>query len=327
MSKKVLNWGLLSTANINRALIPPLQFSKRNHLLSVASRSQATADAYAKEKNIERAHGSYEALLADPDIDVIYNPLPNHLHAEWTIKAVEAGKHVLCEKPLALTVDEVDAVKVAAHKHGRIVAEAFMYRHHPQTLKVQEMVKSGSLGTLKLIRGGFGFFLDRENDIRLDPTMGGGSIWDVGCYPISYARTIVGDAPLEVFGAHTTGPTGIDLTFTGQMKFANNVLAQIDCSFDIPLYWGVEILGSEASLKILSPFKPEVNEKLLLTRGDKTETIKVKGQELYIGEVEDMADAILLGKAPHISLDDSRANVAVISAFLESARLGKAVRL
>jgi predicted dehydrogenase len=202
-----------------------------------------------------------------------------------------------------------------------------MYRHHPQTLKVQEMVKSGSLGTLKLIRASFGFFLDRPGDIRLKPEMGGGSIWDVGCYPISYARTIVGTSPLEVFGMQVTGQSGVDLTFTGQMKFANDVLAQIDCSFDIPLYWGVEILGSEASLKILSPFKPQVNEKLLLTRGDQTETIKVKGQELYIGEVEDMADAILLGKDPHISLDDSRANIAAILALLESARTGKPVRL
>ncbi len=327
MTDKVLNWGLLSTANINNALIPPLQVSKRNHLLAVASRSQANADAYAKEKNIERAHGSYEALLADPDIDVIYNPLPNHLHAEWTIKAVEAGKHVLCEKPLALTLDEVDAIKAAAHKHGRVVAEAFMYRHHPQTLQVQELVKSGSLGTLKLIRASFGFLLDRPNDIRLKPEMGGGSIWDVGCYPISYARTIVGEAPLEVFGEQVTGPTGVDLTFVGQMKFARNVIAQIDCSFDIPDYWGVEIMGSEASLKIPSPFKPGVKEMLFLTRGGEMETIKVKGKDLYLGEVEDMADAILLGKDPHISLDDSRANIAAILALLELARTGKPVSL
>jgi len=128
---KILNWGLLSTARINRALITPLRASKRNQLLAVGSRSQESADAYAREKKIPRAHGSYEALLTDPEIDVIYISLPNHLHAEWTIKAVEAGKHVLCEKPLALNVDQVDAVKAAALKHGRVVAEAFMYRHHP----------------------------------------------------------------------------------------------------------------------------------------------------------------------------------------------------
>jgi len=327
MTNKILNWGFLSTARINRALIPPLQVSKRNHLLAVGSRTQESADSYAREKRIERAYGSYESLLADPDIDVIYNSLPNHLHAEWTIKAVEAGKHVLCEKPLALSVDEIDSIKSAAHKHGRTVTEAFMYRHHPQTLKVQEMVKSGSLGTLKLIRGFFGFLLANEKDIRLIPEMGGGSIWDVGCYPISYALTVAGQFPVEVYGTQVTGPTGIDLTFAGQMIFVDGVIAQIDCSFDIPINWGFEILGSEASLNVPSPFKPQVNEKLLLRHGGTTETIMVRGQELYIGEVEDMADAILLGKESLISLEDSRRNVAVIAAFLESAKTDKPVRL
>ena len=326
MINKILNWGLLSTARINRALIPPLQVSKRNHLLAVGSRSQETADAYAKEKKIERAYGSYEALLADPDIDVIYNPLPNHLHALWTIKAAEAGKHVLCEKPLALTVAEVDAIHTAAHKHGRVVAEAFMYRHHPQTLKVQELVKSGSIGSLKLIRGSFSFILSREEDIRLlDPAMGGGSIWDVGCYPISYARTVIGENPLEVFGWQVTGKTGIDETFVGQMRFGSDIHAQFDSSFAIPSHSFMEIVGSEGAMSIPKPFKPDVNERIFLTRDEKTETIMVKGQELYLGEVEDMADAILLGKDSLVSLHDSRANVAVINALLESARIGKSV--
>lgn len=324
---KVLHWGLLSTARINRALIPPLKASKRNKLLAVGSRSQGGADQYALQWDIPRAHGSYEALLADPDIDVIYNPLPNHLHAKWTIKAVEAGKHVLCEKPLALSVNEVDAVQEAARKHGRVVAEAFMYRHHPQTLKVQELVTNGSIGTLKLIRGSFSYVLNREGDVRLDPSMGGGSIWDVGCYPISYARTIVGESPREVFGWQVIGPTGIDETFVGQMQFPGNVLAQFDSSFVIPFHWFMEIIGSEGTLNIPNPFKPGINEKTYLTRGDKTETLKIKGQELYIGEVEDMADAILLGHESHISLDDSRVNVAVISALLESARIGRSVKV
>ena len=325
MSNKILNWGLLSTARINRALITPLRASKRNHLLAVGSRSQGSADAYAREWKIPRAHGSYEALLADPEIDVIYNSLPNHLHAEWTIKAVEAGKHVLCEKPLALSVDEVDAMKTAAQKQGRVVAEAFMYRHHPQTLKVQELVRSGSLGSLKLVRGSFSFMLTREGDVRLNPEWGGGSIWDVGCYPISYTRTVVGEAPLEVFGWQVTGQTGIDATFVGQMRFDQDVLAQFDSSFVIPFHAFMEIIGSEGTLNIPNPYKPGVDEKIYLTRGDKVETIRIKGQELYIGEVEDMADAILLGKTPLVSLDDSRANVAVICALLEAARQGKPV--
>jgi predicted dehydrogenase len=327
MANKILNWGLLSTANINRSLIPPLEVSKRNHLLAVGSRSLESAQAYAKEKKIERAHSSYESLLADPEIHVIYNSLPNHLHAEWTIKAVEAGKHVLCEKPLALNVGEVDAIKAAAQKNGCVVAEAFMYRHHPQTLKVQEIVKSGSLGTLKLIRGSFSFVLSRAGDVRLNPDWGGGSIWDVGCYPISYTRTVVGESPLEVFGWQVTGPTGIDDTFVGQMRFKDNVQAQFDSSFVIPFHSFMEIVGSDATMSIPKPFKPGVNEKIVITRDDKIETIHVKGQELYIGEVEDMADAILLGKDSLISLDDSRANVAIITACLESAHTGKVIEL
>lgn len=323
---KTLKWGFLSTARINRALIPPLQISKRNTLLAVASRTKENAEGYAREQRIPRAYGSYDALLADPDIDVIYNPLPNHLHAEWTIKAVQAGKHVLCEKPLALTVDEVDAIKYATQKHGRVVAEAFMYRHHPKTLKAQEIVKGGSLGTLKLIRGSFTFLLAREGDVRLNPDMGGGSIWDVGCYPISYTRSILGEEPLEVFGWQVTGPTGIDETFVGQMRFREDVVMQFDSSFAVPAHSFMEIVGNEGTLNIPNPFKPGVNEKLYLTRGDKTETITVKGQELYLGEVEDMADAILLGKHPRVSLDDSRANVAVIAALLESARSDRPVK-
>jgi predicted dehydrogenase len=325
MTNKVLNWGLLSTARINRALIPPLRASQRNQLLAVASRTQESADAYARERKIPRAYGSYEAMLADPEIDVIYNSLPNHLHAEWTIKAVEAGKHVLCEKPLALSVEEVDAIQTAARQHGRVVAEAFMYRHHAQTLKVQELIKSGAVGMLRLIRGAFTYTITNVGNVRLDPAKGGGSIWDVGCYPISYARTVIEGNPLEVFGWQVIGRTGIDDTFVGQLRFENDVFAQFESSFVTAFQSFMEIVGSEGTLKIPQPFKPTENEKIYLKRGDKTEAIEIKGQELYIGEVEDMADAILLGRKPRISFEDSRANVAVICALLESAGTGKPV--
>ena len=327
MSAKQLNWGLLSTARINRKLIPSLRTSKGNRLLAVASRSQQAADAYARKWKIPRAHGSYEALLADPEIDVIYNPLPNHLHAEWTIKAVQAGKHVLCEKPLALTLDEVDAIASASQKYGRVVTEAFMYRHHPQMLKVQEIISSGSLGTLKLLRGSFTYVMEPEGNVRSDPAMGGGSIWDIGCYPISYTRTIVGAEPLEVFGWQVVGPTGIDDTFVGQMWFEGDVQAQFDSSFVIPYHTYMEIIGSEGTLIVPRPFTPAENEKIFVTRDGKTETIKVKGQETYLGEIEDMADAILMGKQPRVSLENSRANTVVILALLESARRNQAVKI
>jgi len=299
MTEKILRWGLLSTARINRALIKPLHTSKRNKLVAVASRNQATADDYAKENKIKKAYGSYEALLADPEIDVIYNPLPNHMHAEWTIKAVEAGKHVLVEKPIALTVAEVDAMQAAAQKHGRVVAEAFMYRHHPQTLQIINMVNSGALGKVKFIRGSFTFQLSRDGNYRLDPAQGGGALWDVGCYPLNFARTVFGAEPLEVFGWQVTGSTGIDETFVAQLRFPGEVYAQFDCSFALPFIAAMEIFGDEGRLSIPEPFKPGVKEHILLTHPDDvTDTITIKGQSLYSGEVEDLADAVLLGQSP-----------------------------
>jgi predicted dehydrogenase len=183
-----------------------LNISPRNRLLAVASRDLERAQAYAAQNGIERTHGSYEALLADPEVDVVYISLPNNLHVEWSVRAAAAGKHVLCEKPLALSVDDVDRVAEAARQHGVVIAEAFMYRHHPQTLKVIELINEGAIGSLRIVRGGFTFMLERPGDIRLRPELGGGSIWDVGCYPISYARTAAGGiAPEEVFGWQQLG--------------------------------------------------------------------------------------------------------------------------
>ncbi|MBI3172445.1 MAG: Gfo/Idh/MocA family oxidoreductase [Chloroflexi bacterium] len=324
---KPLNWGLLSTARINRALIPPLNASKRTRLLAVASRSQSSAEAYAREWKIPRALGSYEALLADPEIDVVYNPLPNNLHAEWTVKALRAGKHVLCEKPMTLTLTEMDEIIATSRETGKIVTEAFMYRHHPQTLKVKEIVESGTLGQLQLIRGAFTFTLTREGNYRSDPAMGGGSIWDVGCYPISYVRTLVGAEPLEVFGWQVEGPSGIDESFVGQMRFGNGVLAQFDCGFASPLRSWMEIVGSEGTLYIPDPFKPNHKATVTLTRGDQAETLHMPGADLYMGEVDDLCDAIEHGRTPRITPADSRANLATILALLESARTGKAITL
>ncbi len=323
--EKILNWGLLSTARINRALIKPINASKRTRLLAVASRSISSAEAYAREWKIPRAHGSYEAMLNDPEIDVVYNSLPNHLHAEWTVKALHAGKHVLCEKPFALTLAEVDAMSQAAHETGKVLAEAFMYRHHAQTLKVKEIVDSGVLGKIQLIKGAFTFTLTRAGNFRNFKDMGGGSIWDVGCYPISYARTIVGAEPVEVFGWQVQGQDGSDESFIGQMKFKDEIYMQFDCGFKSPSRSFIEIIGTEAALNIPNPFKPRLKNEIHLNRNDETQKIKISGSELYLGEVEDMCDAILHGKAPRVTLADSRENITVILALLESAKSGKVV--
>lgn len=325
---KILRWGLLSTARINRAILTAMPLSTRNVVTSVASRTPAQAAAYAAQWGIPRTFGSYEAMLADPDVDIIYNPLPNAMHTEWTIKAVQAGKHVLCEKPLALTAADVDAIAGAARQAGVIVAEAFMYRHHPQTTRVKELIEQGAVGEVRLIRGTFSFLLTNRQDVRLLPELGGGSIWDVGCYPISYTRFLAGAEPAEVFGWQVTGPSGVDELFTGQMRFANGVLAQFDSAFQLPFRAFMEIVGSERTLTVPTPFRPQTNvEVRLQDKDDAVEIIKIDGESLYHGEIEDMADAVLLGKLPRVSLADSRGNVATITALLASARTNRPVTL
>jgi predicted dehydrogenase len=325
---KRLRWGLLSTARINRSLIPGIRASERSELVAVASRSLERARSYAEEWDVPRALGSYAELIDDPGVDAVYLPLPNHLHAEWTVRAARAGKHVLCEKPLALSVEEVDAVAAAAAENGVAVAEAFMYRHHAQTHRVKSLVDSGALGELRLIRGGFSFVLTREDDVRLDPAMGGGSLWDVGCYPLSFARLLAGAEPREVFGWQKLGPTGVDLVFAGQLRFPGEVLAQIDCGFAAPFRTPIEVVGSEGVLRVARSFKPGPREVLELWRGESLEEVVVEGaEELYLGEVADLEAIALDGAAPALSLSDSRGNVAAITALLRSAREGRTVSL
>ncbi len=324
---RVLRWGLLGTARINRSLIPPLRSSQDNRLVAVASRDGARAAAYAREWGIERSHGSYEALIEDREIDVVYIPLPNHLHAEWAIKAAAAGKHVLCEKPLALSVSEVDAIEAAARKHGVVIAEAFMYRHHPQTLKVKQLVEEGAIGELRFVRGSFSFPLDNPGDCRLRPEWGGGSLWDVGCYPLSFTRFLLGQEPVEVFGSQTKGPTGIDLTFAGQLVVAKGVLAQIDSGFGSVFRAELEVAGTKGALRVRHPWKPLPEQPILLTRGDKTEAIPAEGKDRYLLEIEDLAECVRTGRPQRVSLAESRGNVATIVALLESAREHRPVRL
>ena len=198
-----MRWGLLGTARINRSLIPAIRAGERSTLVAVASRDQARADEYAREWKIPRAFGSYEALVADPGIDAVYVPLPNHLHVEWTVAAARAGKHVLCEKPLALDAAGVDRIAEAARTHKVAIAEAFMYRHQAQTDRVLALVAEGAIGRLRFVRGSFSFPLTRDGDVRLTPEWGGGALWDVGCYPVTYAMLLAGGGP--VIGLRSSG--------------------------------------------------------------------------------------------------------------------------
>lgn len=325
--KDTINWGFLSTARINQALIPPINLSPRNRLLGVASRDQVKAHDYAKTNHIPRYYDNYVSLLNDPEVDVVYISLPNHLHSEWTIKAANAGKHVLCEKPLAQNIAEIDAIIDASKKNNVVVSEAFMYRHHPQTKKVLELIENGVIGDLLYIRGSFSFFLDKINDFRLSSETGGGSIWDIGCYPINYARTIAKSNVKEVFGWQNKGSEDVDLLFCGQIKFSNGVIAQFDSSFRSPLKSKIEICGTEGYIDIPDPYKPYYNSKIILNRDDYSKVFNIAGEMLYLGEIEDFADAILIEKPPLISLYDSRENTRTINALITSSNKGHPIVL
>ncbi len=329
MPERILRWGLLSTARINRSLIPPLRASPRNNLVAVASRDAGKGREYAREWEIENVFDSYEAMIASPDVDVVYISLPNKLHAEWTVKAANAGKHVLCEKPLATTLADVDAITAAAQANHVVVAEAFMYRHHPQTLKVKEIIDSGQIGEVLLVRGSFTFTLTDRGNVRVNAGLDGGSVWDVGCYPISYARTMIGAEPAEVQGMQVIGESGVDETFAGTMRFGSNAYAQFDCGFHAPFRMNMEIVGSNGLIVIPRAFKPTDQETILVgPAGDQLEPVEISGPEhLYIGEVEDMYEAVVNGAAPRVSLQDSRNNVAAILALLQSAREGRPVQI
>ncbi|MHB8650340.1 MAG: Gfo/Idh/MocA family protein [Gaiellaceae bacterium] len=290
MADERVRWGIVSTADINRKVIPGAQASEKVELVAVASREQARADAYAREWGIPRAYGSYEALLADPEIEAVYISLPNTLHCEWSIKSVEAGKHVLCEKPFTRHPDEVTAAFDAAGRAGRLLSEAFMYRHNPQTKRLQELVEQGAVGELRLIRSAFSYGLYDRDNIRLRTELEGGALMDVGCYNVSGSR-LLGGEPERVWGEAWYGPSGTDWVFTGTMRFPGDVIATFDCGTALAERDELEAIGSEGSLFLDDPWhcaKPAIE----LRRDGCVERIEVEQQDSYRLELENVSDAI-----------------------------------
>jgi xylose dehydrogenase (NAD/NADP) len=245
---KKVRWGLLSTAHINRRLIPVIRNSPRGELTAIASRRIDQARRYAQHWEIPKIFGSYQDMLSSGSVDAVYISLPNHLHAEWSVRALEAGVHVLCEKPFALTLEDVDRVIQASQKFNRHIAEAFMYRHHPQTKITGEWVHSGKLGEITMVRGVFTFALQDRDNVRLVPEFGGGSLWDVGVYPMSFSQFIFGCLPIRVSAIQYLGPSGVDESFAGQMEYPGGGIAQISCSLRSPFNAHFEILGTTGRL-------------------------------------------------------------------------------
>ena len=322
---RAVKWGIISTADINRRLIAGAHASSKADLIAVASRDRQRADDYAREWDIERAYGSYDELLADPDVEAVYNPLPNNMHAEWSIKALDAGKHVLCEKPFSRHLAEVEASFDAAERNDRILSEAFMYRHNPSTARVKDLVANGAIGTLRLIRSTFSYSLYDTNNIRLRTDLEGGAMMDVGCYCLSGSR-LVGGEPESVYGNAWFGETGTDWVFAASLHFPDNVLALFDCGTALTDRDELEAIGSEGSLFLDDPWHCNVPV-IELRRERGTELIELERVDSYRLEVENVSDAIRGEGELLLGREDAVAQARALEALYESATTGLPVAL
>lgn len=326
-----VRWGVLSTANhAAHTVIPAIQASEHGTVVAIASRDAARARQAADQLGIPASYGSYEALLADPNVDIIYNPLPNHLHKEWSIQAARAGKHVLCEKPIALNAAEAREMVAAFRAAGLKLAEAFQWRHHPQGLRMRELLQSGVIGELRMIDAGFSFMLDRPNDVRWIPEYGGGALYDVGCYPISFARFIAGTEPVSVTAQIHMNASGVDDLVVATLQFPNGVLAHINCSFILPLRRYCEVIGSTGGLYSNRAYNPlGRGETIIHTTGDReiVETIPLPDVNSYVLMAEDFNRAILDNQPTRYPAEDAIGNMQVIDAIFRAAREGRRVDL
>jgi predicted dehydrogenase len=313
----VTRLGILSTARINRAVLAGAALTDAVEVVAVASRDEARARAYAAEHGIGRAYGSYEELLADPEIDAVYNPLPNALHVPWSIRALEAGKHVLCEKPLSPDPAAVEAAFDAAERAGRLLMEGFMYRHHPQTKKLSALVDEGTIGELRLVSAVFSFPLTELANIRLSAELEGGALLDVGCYCVSGSRLLAGEPEL-VSAQQVLARTGVDVRFTATMRFPGDVLGHFDCGMDVPHRSRLEAVGSDATLVVDDPWHAR-NAGIELRRGDEVERIEVEQADRFHLELENFAAAIRGDEPPLLDRTESVNQARTLAALLRSA--------
>ena len=315
-----VKWGIISTADINRKVIPGAHASPKVELVAVASRDQGRADEYATQWEIPRAYGSYEGLLADPAIEAVYISVPNSLHCEWSIKALEAGKHVLCEKPLSRRTAEVEAAFDAARRASLLLTEGFMDRHNPQTMRARRLVDEGAIGEPRLIRSAFSYSLYDRTNIRMLPELDGGALMDVGCYSVSGSR-LFGGEPERVYGEAWFGPSGTDWVFAGTLRFSGDVVAVFDCGTAMPPRDELEVIGSEGSLFLDDPWHC-VRPGIEVRRGGETERIALERSDSYRLELENMSDAIRGEGELLLGRDDAMGQARALGALHESATSG-----
>jgi predicted dehydrogenase len=327
-----VRWGILGAANIGvRKVIPAMQRGTRSRMVAIASRDLAKAQAAASELGIPRAYGSYEELLADPAIEAVYNPLPNHLHVPWTIRAAEAGKHVLCEKPIALSASEARRLLDVRARTGVQIGEAFMVRNHPQWLAVRELVAAGRIGQLRVVAGHFAYFRRDPNDVRSVPEWGGGGLMDVGCYPITMSRWLFGEEPDAVIGIVDRDPElGVDRIASGLMRFPSGGQATFTSAMQLAHYQRMQLHGTQGRIEVPIPFNAPNDRPCRIfvddgrELGDRSaETIEFPVVDQYTLQGDNFSAAIRGERSVPVSVEDAVANMAVIDAIFRSVESGR----
>jgi xylose dehydrogenase (NAD/NADP) len=311
----VLRWGILSTARISTAL---LGAGSEQRFVAVASRDRARAEGFAAEHGIDRAYGSYEELLADPEVDAIYNPLPNSMHVPWSIEALQAGKHVLCEKPLSRHPDEVDRAFDVAEREGLVLAEAFMWRHHPQLRCARELVAEGAVGRLRLVRASFSF-VAHDPDIRLQAALDGGGLMDVGCYCVSGCRAVVGAEPERVFAEQVVGGDGVDVVLAATLRFPGDVVGLLDCGLALSGRDELEIVGDAGSLWLDDPWHGAHAVIEVRPHGGEAERVEMGPANAYALELADFEAAVRGEREPLLARADALGQARTIAALYDSA--------
>ncbi len=314
-----VRFGILGYARIARLHLIPAMLEAKNAIpYAIASSSPEKLKEAKEAFGFQRAYNDYDSLLTDPNVDAVYIPLPNSLHKEWTIKAAKAGKHVLCEKPMALSEDDCQEMMAACRDNGVKLMEAFMYRFTPRIAKLNELLSSGAVGDVRHINSTFRFVLANPESIKLNPGLGGGSLWDVGCYPVNIIGMIVNDEPISV-RAQKTAVNGIDMSLSAVLKYKSGILCTVNSGFDSQSAMLTEINGTEGTLIIRESFD-QTDTPILLCKYGVTTEIPVAPCKRYVLEIEDFSDAVLTGREPAFPLFETVRNIRLINRILEAAQ-------
>jgi predicted dehydrogenase len=320
MNEKI-DWGVLSTARIGVDwVIPAIKKTKNGKVTAIASRDESKARRVAQSLGIPKYYGDYMKLL-ESDVDAVYIPLPNSMHHKWTILAAEQGKHVLCEKPLGLNAKETEEMIAACKKAGVKLCEEFMYRFYPHITRLKALIDANRIGRVSTIRSAFTFKLDDQNDIRLNKDLGGGSLYDVGCYCVNFSRLIAGCEPIDVRATAHIHKNGVDDVFAGIMQFPNDLFAVFDSGFQTGIRHYAEIIGEKGTLELPATFEPAFVKPEITVRTDRTEILPGENVDPYALIAEDFADSILSNREPKYPLSDTLNNMRTIDMLYHSAGL------